>query len=233
MLPCEAVTRPSEVKWSEVKVSVVFDFLQPQGLCSPGNSPGQNTGVGSLSLLQGIFLTQGSNPRLLHCRQILYQLSHKGSPRVLEWVAYPFSSGSSRPRNRTGIFGIAGRFFTNWIIREALSPWHCHLILTACATDLVLRGQPSPHTWFSFLPQSGSSLSDIHNKPGAPGHLMLSLRTLLLHTISQPDSSPSYRCRAEALGWGTCEGHIDRTKGDWDKHSHVSGFKAFISFVLI
>ena len=153
--------------------------------------------------------------------------------RILEWVAYPFSSGSSRPRNRTGIFGIAGRFFTNWIFREALSPWHCHLILTACATDLVLRGQPSPHTWFSFLPQSGSSLSDIHNKPGAPGHLMLSLRTLLLHTISQPDSSPSYRCRAEALGWGTCEGHIDRTKGDWDKHSHVSGFKAFISFVLI
>ena len=42
------------------------------------NSPGQNTGVGSLSLLQGIFPTQGSNPGLPHCRQILYQLSHKG-----------------------------------------------------------------------------------------------------------------------------------------------------------
>ena len=52
---------------------------------------GQNTGVGSLSLLQGIFPTQGSNPCLLHCGQILYQLSHKGSPRILEWVAYPFS----------------------------------------------------------------------------------------------------------------------------------------------
>ena len=49
--------------------------------CSPWNSPGQNTGVGSLSLLQGIFSTQGSNPGLLHCRRILYQLSHKGSPR--------------------------------------------------------------------------------------------------------------------------------------------------------
>ena len=46
-------------------------------LYSPWNSPGQNTGVGSLSLLQGIFLTQGSNPSLPHCRQILYQLSHK------------------------------------------------------------------------------------------------------------------------------------------------------------
>ena len=42
------------------------------------NSPGQNTGVGSLSLLQGIFPTQGLNPGLPHCRQILYQLSHKG-----------------------------------------------------------------------------------------------------------------------------------------------------------
>ena len=67
----------------------------------PWNSPGQNTGVGSHSLLQGIFPTQGSNSGLLHYRQILYQLSHKGSPRVLEWVAYPFSRGSSRPRNRT------------------------------------------------------------------------------------------------------------------------------------
>ena len=44
----------------------------------PWNSPGQNTGVGSLFLLQGIFPTQGSNPGLSHCRQILYQLSHKG-----------------------------------------------------------------------------------------------------------------------------------------------------------
>ena len=43
-------------------------------------SPGQNTGVGSLSLLQGIVPTQGSNSGLRHCRQILYQLSHKGSP---------------------------------------------------------------------------------------------------------------------------------------------------------
>ena len=74
---------------------------RPHGLYSPRNSPGQNTGVGSLSLLQGIFPTQGSNPGLQHCRQILYQLSHKGRPRKLEWVAYPFSSRSSRPRNLT------------------------------------------------------------------------------------------------------------------------------------
>ena len=71
--------------------------LWPHGLNTPWNSPGQNIGMGSLSLLQGIFPTQGSNPGLPCCRRILYQLSHKGSPRILEWVAYPFSSGSSQP----------------------------------------------------------------------------------------------------------------------------------------
>ena len=63
--------------------SVASDSLRPHGLYNPWNSPGQNTGVGSLSLLQGIFPTQGLNPGLLHCRRILYQLSHKGSP---EWM---------------------------------------------------------------------------------------------------------------------------------------------------
>ena len=89
------------------------------GLYSPWNSPGQNTGVGSLSLLQGIFPAQGSNPGLPHCREILYQMSHKGSPRILEWVVYLFFSGSSRPRNQIRVSYIAGRFFTNWAIREA------------------------------------------------------------------------------------------------------------------
>ena len=58
--------------------SVVSNSLWPHGL------------VSNLSLLQG------SNPGLPHHRWILYQLSHKGSPRILEWVAYPFSSRSSR-----------------------------------------------------------------------------------------------------------------------------------------
>ena len=100
--------------------SVVSNSLQPQELYSPWNSPGQNTGVGSLSLLQGFFLTQESNPGLLHCRRILYQLSHKGSSRILKWVAYPFSSGFSQPRNQTRVSCIAGGFFTNWATREAL-----------------------------------------------------------------------------------------------------------------
>ena len=69
----------SEVKRSESN-SVISDSSQPHGLYSPWNSPGQNTGVGNVSLLQGIFPIQGQNPGLLHCRQFLYQLSHQGSP---------------------------------------------------------------------------------------------------------------------------------------------------------
>ena len=105
-------THPVKYKSSRREsCSGISNSFQPQG---------QNTGVGSLSLLQGTFATQGSNPGLLHCRWILYQLNHKGSPRILEWVAYPFSSGSSQPRNRTGVSCIAGGFFPNWAIREAL-----------------------------------------------------------------------------------------------------------------
>ena len=89
-------------------------------LYSPWYSPSQTTGVSSLSLFQVIFPTQGLKPGLPHYRWILYWLNHKGSPRILEWVTYPFSSGSSQPRNRTRVSCIAGRFFTNWSIRETL-----------------------------------------------------------------------------------------------------------------
>ena len=102
----------------KVKVTQSCLTLWPCGLYSPWNSPSQNTGVGSLSLLQGIFPIQELNPGALHCRQILYQLSHKGSPRKLEWVAYPFSRGSSWPRNQTGVSCIAGRLFASWAITE-------------------------------------------------------------------------------------------------------------------
>ena len=87
--------------------------LPPHGLYSPWDSPGQNTGMGSLSILQGIFPPHGSNPCLWHCRRILYQLSQQGSPRILEWAAYPFSRGSSRPRSRIGVSCTAGGCFTS------------------------------------------------------------------------------------------------------------------------
>ena len=164
------------MKWSE-SGSVVSDSLQPHRLYSPWNSPGQNTGVGSLSLLQGIFPTQGSNPGLLHCRQILYQLSHKGSPRprILEWVAYPFSSGSSWSRNRTRVSCIAGGLFTNWTIRVALFYyfflnftlfyftilcWFCHTSTWIChGCTRVPSPEPPSH-----LPPSTISLGH----PSAP-----------------------------------------------------------------
>ena len=92
----------------------------PPGSSVHGDSPGKNTGVCCHALLQGIFPMQGSNPGFLHCRQIRYHLSHQGSWRILEWVAYPFSRGSSWPRNRTRISCIAGVFFINWFMREAL-----------------------------------------------------------------------------------------------------------------
>ena len=77
----------SLMQWSDVKVSVVSDSLRPHRLYSPWNSPGKNTGVGNRSLLQGIFPTQGSNPGVLHRRQILYQLSHQGSFSSVQFIS--------------------------------------------------------------------------------------------------------------------------------------------------
>ena len=69
------------VSWS-VTNSLPPHGLQPTRLFYPWDFPGKNTGVGSHFLLQGIFLTQGSNLCLLHCRQILYHLTHQGSPTI-------------------------------------------------------------------------------------------------------------------------------------------------------
>ena len=87
-----------------------------------GNSLEKNTGVGCSAHLQGTFPTQGLNPGLLHCRWILYHLSHPGNSRILEWVAYPFSEESlekNLQRNWTGVSCTAGRFFKSWVTSEA------------------------------------------------------------------------------------------------------------------
>ena len=75
----------SERKWKWQLLSCVQLLVTPWTTQSMEFSRPENTGVDSLFLLQGIFLTQGSNPGLPHCRLFLYQLSHKGSPRILEW----------------------------------------------------------------------------------------------------------------------------------------------------
>ena len=103
----------------------------------PFEPPGKpkHTGVCSLSLLQGILPSQGSNLGPPLCRRILYQLSHKGSPRILKCVAYLFSSGSSQPRNWTRVSCTASRFFINWAMREAQSQKdkHCTVPLICSA----------------------------------------------------------------------------------------------------
>ena len=75
--------------------------------------------VGCHALLQGTFPTQGSNPGLLHNRWILYHLSYQGSPRILEWITYPFSRGTSGPRNWTRVSCIAGGFFNQLSYEES------------------------------------------------------------------------------------------------------------------
>ena len=82
-----------------VLVAQLCDFLRSYGLqptrfLCPWNSPGKNAGVGCHSLLQGIFLTQGLNRGLLHCRQILYHLSHERSPKYYAWACQNWEFGS-------------------------------------------------------------------------------------------------------------------------------------------
>ena len=78
------------------------------------------------ALLQGVFTTQESNAGLPHCRWILYCVSRQESPWILEWVAYPFSRGSSQPRNQTRFACIAGKFFA--ILVGSVLHWRWFLI---------------------------------------------------------------------------------------------------------
>ena len=125
-----------------VSRSVVSNSLQPHipwpaRLLCPWNSPGKNTGVGCHSLLQGIFLTQGSNPQLLHCRWILYLLSHQGAQ----------TTELSKKKKKICPFSLPTLLLNNnsaFIFSQGLSPvcfpWfenHCYLVSLYCS--LVLR----------------------------------------------------------------------------------------------
>ena len=96
--------------------------------------------MGGHALLPGIFPTQGSNPGFLLYRWILYQLSHQWGPRILEWVAYPFSRASSWPRYRTRVSYTEGGFFPTSATREAhWMPNKCQTLwfalITECSMD--------------------------------------------------------------------------------------------------
>ena len=104
-------------------------LLWPRGLYSPWNSPGQNTGVSSLSLLQGIFPTQGPNPGLPHYGAILYQLRHKGNP-------YYIGSHSAQ--------------FSRSVVSDSATPW-----TAACQPSLSItnsRSPPKPMSIESMMP---------------------------------------------------------------------------------
>ena len=125
--------------------SVVSNSSRPHGLLParllcPWNSAGKNTALPNPQF-KSRFPT-------LQCRWILYHLSYWGSPRILEWVAYPFSRESSQLRNRTGVSCIAGGFFTSWATREALDHQRrpCYSEdFTSCSSEFCLTSPPTGH----------------------------------------------------------------------------------------
>ena len=88
---------------SRVRLFVTPWTTQPTRLLCRWNFLGKNTGLGCHSLLQGIFLTQRSNSGLLHCRQILYRLTHKRSLITGDWNA---KAGSQEVPGVTGKFNL-------------------------------------------------------------------------------------------------------------------------------
>ena len=108
ILAVRGIKRLLGLKSWKLKLLLLVRSLVNHGLYRPWNSPGQNTRLGRHSLLQGIFPNQGSSSGISHWRWILHQLSHKGSQRMLEWVAYPFSTKASLSRNWTDVYSFAG-----------------------------------------------------------------------------------------------------------------------------
>ena len=108
-------TPVSFVELLKVRVKVDQQCLTLWGhLYSPWNSPGQNTGVDSLSLLQRIFPTQGSNPGLPHYRWIFYQLSYQGSPDELLYDSKKWQMNARLQSTPALTFFYTSRWRTPW-----------------------------------------------------------------------------------------------------------------------
>ena len=109
--------------------------------------------MGSLSLLQGIFLTQGASPGLPHCRRILYQLSHQGSPRILEWEAYPFSRGIFLTQAQELNWGLLHcRWILNQMSYQGIPTiiYNCPNLITSVIFHLSTNFIICRKLWFSF-----------------------------------------------------------------------------------
>ena len=138
-----------------------------------------------------MFPTQGSNSGVPHCREILYHVSYQGSPRILEWVAYPFSSRSSQPRNWTGVSCIAGKFFTSWATREG-PKLACTLLISALTgfmsslCILLTCILPQPHSQYLSLRMNPLTLQMCCKE--LDGLSWSNLSRLFLHTWNIPQS---------------------------------------------
>ena len=128
-----------------VCVCVCVCVCMDEWLLCPWGSPRKNTRADCHALLQGIVPTPGRNPGLPHCRQILHQLSQQGSPRILEWVACPFSRGSSRSSHRTGVSCVAdslpaelpGKPMLSQIDSLYLKPYTVFLFFNSISTAIL------------------------------------------------------------------------------------------------
>ena len=123
--------------------------LQPTRPLCPWDSSGKNTGVVSISLLQGIFLTQGLNLGLLHCRQILYHLNHQGGPKVgvtvlLVRKSFYVRNGCCRNRHHHSHFPTSVEneklriscVYVNMFLQNLLSMYHDNPKAAYTATQL-------------------------------------------------------------------------------------------------
>ena len=141
----------------KVKVAQLCPTLCDPMDCSPPGSSGhpgfsrQEHWSGLPCPPPGIFPTQGLNPGLPHCRWILYLLCHKGSLRILEWVAYPFSSRSPQPRNRTGVSCIAGELPAELPGKRSIS-W---VLLNVWVMYSIWTVRSCPACSVSALPSNG------------------------------------------------------------------------------
>ena len=155
----------TSISFSVVSDSLLLHGLQTSRLLCPWNSPGMNTGVGSHALLQGIFPTQALNLSLLHCRQVLYHLSHQGSPRLSIKTVQKMSYLSLWHGVHDIIIGILVCHHNRW----CLSLWH---EIPVCQDVIIVffhRDDSKCQLWWPGIPVIYIGLSYIE-KSTSPSH---------------------------------------------------------------
>ena len=195
--------------------SVMSNSLWPHGLYSPWNSAGRNTGAGSLSLLQAIFLTQRLNPGLPYCRQVLYQLSHKGSLRILQWGPLLLDKFSFPQSPKYKIRGSVWFTTTSYPLLPINSQVQClqplkkppptFFLFKCCYCNSGIRSEPKGHLPFTLE----ASALGCRTLPFPPLFSLLS-GFLIPAQASEHSSFWNYLSRlVEWLLWTACLSHIE------------------------